>query len=251
MTESRHPVVARPARDPGRTHGEGELFDPAGHRPTGRRVAGACVAASLVLALLFAVGFVPRWLHRAAMKDDERKAAAEIARVRVARATRSETSAGLSLPGSVAAAAGDERLRARQRVRAQVAGRHRGEGHEESGARRAGPAGRRRGAAPGAGRRGAGQGRHRAGQDRRSSSRGRPTSGTRPCARPVSCRSRRLTSTHAANDAQQANLAAAEAAYGSAQANVRRLHGAARLRDHPRRRSTASSRCARPRSGSS
>jgi RND family efflux transporter MFP subunit len=221
MTESRHPVVARPAGDPGEPHGEGEVFDPAGHRPTGRRVAGACVAASLVLAILFAVGFVPRWLHRAAMKDDELKAAAEVARVRVARATRSETSAGLSLPGSIdplqetsvyARANGFVRrwlvdIGAKVTKDQVLAELDLPDVNEELRQAQAAAAQAKAGIA----------------QARSQVELARATDQRYQALRPSGVVSQQeVDQTHAANDAQQANLAAAEAAYGSAQANVRR-----------------------------
>jgi len=83
------------------SHGEGEIFDPKDHRPTGRSLRWSIALGVLVLAVLLLVGIVPRILHRSAMADDERRTEADVPRVRVARATRSLGSSTLALPGSV------------------------------------------------------------------------------------------------------------------------------------------------------
>jgi len=82
-------------------HGEGEVFDPAEHRPTTRGLGIVVVVVVLLLAGLAVAGIVPRIMHRSAMDDDERRAASEMPRVRVAKAERSTAKSGLTLPGSV------------------------------------------------------------------------------------------------------------------------------------------------------
>jgi RND family efflux transporter MFP subunit len=85
----------------GTAHGEGEVFDPAGHRPSGRALVWVGAGVAVVIAAMLVAGIVPRVLHRAAMTDDEHRAATETPRVRVARAQRSAAKGGLTLPGSV------------------------------------------------------------------------------------------------------------------------------------------------------
>jgi hypothetical protein len=82
-------------------HGEGEIFDPKGHRPTGRALRWSAIGASLALLTLLLIGIVPRVLHRSAMEEDTRQAETDLARVRVARVTRSGANSALVLPGSV------------------------------------------------------------------------------------------------------------------------------------------------------
>jgi RND family efflux transporter MFP subunit len=82
-------------------HGEGEAFDPAPHRPSSR---GLIVVGLVVVALMAAcltIGIVPRLAHRASMDRDEHQASSEVPRVRVAKAERSAAASALSLPGSV------------------------------------------------------------------------------------------------------------------------------------------------------
>jgi len=82
-------------------HGEGEVFDPAAHRPTSRGLFWVGMAFVLVLGGLVVAGVVPRLRHQASMDDDERRAATSVARVRVARAKRMPSKGALTLPGSV------------------------------------------------------------------------------------------------------------------------------------------------------
>jgi RND family efflux transporter MFP subunit len=91
----------QPLRVPDATHAETEVFDPAAHRPS----PGALVKVGAVIVLLLGgltvAGVVPRLAQRTAMAEDERLAATELPRVRVARAERAPQGKGLSLPGSV------------------------------------------------------------------------------------------------------------------------------------------------------
>ncbi|MGA3120856.1 MAG: efflux RND transporter periplasmic adaptor subunit [Polyangiaceae bacterium] len=80
---------------------EGEVFDPANHRPSGRALARVAAAVCVGLAALLVVGVLPRVLHRVAMQDEERRAETALPRVRVARAVRATGKAGLTLPGSI------------------------------------------------------------------------------------------------------------------------------------------------------
>jgi RND family efflux transporter MFP subunit len=85
------------------THGEGEVFDPAHFRPTRRGLRWSAVAGAAFLACLVTVGIVPRSLHRSAMAEEERALAETPAQVAVVRAERSSGSSSLALPGSVEA----------------------------------------------------------------------------------------------------------------------------------------------------
>jgi RND family efflux transporter MFP subunit len=209
------------ARGAEETHGEGELFDPTEHRPTRQKLVGSLLAAAFVFALLFALGIVPRWLHRSAMADDERKAAEEVARVRVARATKAEVSAGLALPGSVdplqetsvyARANGYVRkwlvdIGAKVKKDQVLAELDLPDIDEELRQAQAAAAQAKAGIA----------------QAKSQVELARATDQRYQALRPSGVVSQQeVDQTHASNDAQQANLAAAEAAYGSAQANVRR-----------------------------
>jgi RND family efflux transporter MFP subunit len=55
----------------------------------------------LAFGVLLGVGIVPRVLHRSAMAEDGTRAEGEVPKLRVARATRASASSGLALPGSV------------------------------------------------------------------------------------------------------------------------------------------------------
>jgi RND family efflux transporter MFP subunit len=82
-------------------HGEGEIFDPKEHRPTGRGLRWSLVGGSAVLVALLLVGIIPRVLHRSEMESDAKRAEGDLPRVRVARAARSVGASTLALPGSV------------------------------------------------------------------------------------------------------------------------------------------------------
>jgi RND family efflux transporter MFP subunit len=82
-------------------HGEGEIFDPAKYRPTSRGFVWVTVVFVLVLGALVAAGVIPRLLHRATLEADEKQAAIDIAKVRVARVEHIAAGGALSLPGSV------------------------------------------------------------------------------------------------------------------------------------------------------
>ncbi len=82
-------------------HGEGEVFDPAEHRPSTRGLASVSVLAALVGAGLLAAGVVPRVMHRDALETEEKGAASAVPHVRVARAERVTTGAAVVLPGTV------------------------------------------------------------------------------------------------------------------------------------------------------
>jgi RND family efflux transporter MFP subunit len=82
-------------------HHEGEGFDPAPHRPTARGLTLAAVAGGAVLATLVALGAVPRSLRAAALEQEDVVAAAVVPRVQVARAQRAASGAPVVLPGTV------------------------------------------------------------------------------------------------------------------------------------------------------
>lgn len=83
------------------THGEGEVFDPAAHRPTARGLTLLGAAGALLAAGLVATGVVPRVLHKTAMETEEHAAASAVPRVRVAKAEKVATGAPVVLPGTV------------------------------------------------------------------------------------------------------------------------------------------------------
>jgi RND family efflux transporter MFP subunit len=82
-------------------HGEGELFDPAGFRPTRSGLQWSVVAAVLFFGALLISGVVPRVLHRSAMAEEASLSGDEAARVPVVRAARAVEVSSLALPGSV------------------------------------------------------------------------------------------------------------------------------------------------------
>lgn len=82
-------------------HAEGEVFDPALHRPSSRGLALASTLGLLALVGLAGAGIVPRVLHRAAVEAEEKSAATDVVKVRVATATQASSSEPVMLPGSV------------------------------------------------------------------------------------------------------------------------------------------------------
>src|SRR5580692_7473420 len=92
-----HPTHAPEAE----VHGEGEMFDPREHRPTPRGLAWSAAVGAVLLGGLLVVGVVPRVLHASAMGEDARALEQESARVLVIRAERSVDATNLVLPGSV------------------------------------------------------------------------------------------------------------------------------------------------------
>lgn len=81
--------------------GEGEAFDPAPFRPTRRGLGWCGVAGAGLLGALVALGLVPRMIHRSALAAESRALAEAPARVAVTRAQRSVEASDLVLPGSV------------------------------------------------------------------------------------------------------------------------------------------------------
>jgi RND family efflux transporter MFP subunit len=82
-------------------HGEGEVFDPAPHRPTGHSFAWVGLGAAIVFGGLLVAGVVPRVLRERTLAADERQAAIDVAKVRAAKAYRTTPKGPLNLPGSV------------------------------------------------------------------------------------------------------------------------------------------------------
>jgi RND family efflux transporter MFP subunit len=93
-------VSSTPATEPG-AHAEGEVFDPAPHRPSLRSFVVVGAVNLVLFGVLIASGVIPRLLHRNVMEEESHAAAAELPRIRVARAERVPSKAGLALPGSV------------------------------------------------------------------------------------------------------------------------------------------------------
>jgi RND family efflux transporter MFP subunit len=82
-------------------HGEGEVFDPAPHRPKGKRLAVAAMLGVGAIGALVVDGVVPRLFHERALAAEETRAAAETPKVLAAKVERSNKEGDLVLPGSV------------------------------------------------------------------------------------------------------------------------------------------------------
>lgn len=82
-------------------HVEGEVFDPAEHRPSPRALGRTGALAILGLAALLAAGVVPRVRHRSAAMAEEAVAASTRPRVDVAVARRVSSGTPVVLPGTV------------------------------------------------------------------------------------------------------------------------------------------------------
>jgi RND family efflux transporter MFP subunit len=82
-------------------HAEGEVFDPKPHHPTRRALSVSLAVGGLALASLLAAGILPRVAQRRAMVEAERAAAADAPNVKVSRAARGPASTALELPGSM------------------------------------------------------------------------------------------------------------------------------------------------------
>ena len=80
---------------------EGEVFDPAPHRPNRRSLRAAALMTGAVFVALLAVGIVPRIFHHAAMQADIRRAATDLPKVQVAKVERSIAGSTLVLPASI------------------------------------------------------------------------------------------------------------------------------------------------------
>ena len=82
-------------------HGEGADFEPAAHRPSGRRLFATGVGVVILATALAASGAIPRALQRTAAAKEEEAAASLVPRVLTARAQRAAAEAPLVLPGTV------------------------------------------------------------------------------------------------------------------------------------------------------
>jgi RND family efflux transporter MFP subunit len=82
-------------------HAEAAAFDPAPFRPTKKGLRWSAVAAAGVFLSLVVLGVTPRVTHRSAMAAEARALEREPARVSVVRAERSLDASALALPGSV------------------------------------------------------------------------------------------------------------------------------------------------------
>ena len=83
------------------SHGEHAEFDPAAHHPSPRRLFLTGLGAVVLAVALGASGAIPRALQKTAAAKEEQAAATLVPRVLVARAQRASTEAPLVLPGSV------------------------------------------------------------------------------------------------------------------------------------------------------
>jgi RND family efflux transporter MFP subunit len=97
MTQSIEPTERHEGET---THGEGEVFDPAAHQPTSRGLVAIGALAVLAVAGLGAAGAVPRARHLAAAEREARAVAEAVPQVQVAKAQRS-AGAPVVLPGTV------------------------------------------------------------------------------------------------------------------------------------------------------
>jgi len=82
-------------------HPEGDSFDPADHRPTRRGLRRLGTGAVLVLAALVAAGLVPRAVRRAVAEKEAKAAASVVPTVEVARARKEASTGPVVLPGTV------------------------------------------------------------------------------------------------------------------------------------------------------
>ena len=88
----------------GPSHAGDEGFDPAPHRPTPRALAATALGAALAVGVATALGAFPRLRARETAREDHARLAAIAARVVVARPVRAPAgSGGVTLPGSVQA----------------------------------------------------------------------------------------------------------------------------------------------------
>jgi RND family efflux transporter MFP subunit len=203
-------------------HREAEVFDPAAHRPSGRRVAKVGVGVALGFVVLLGLGVAPRLWHESAMAEDARRAAQQVPHVRAAQATRLAASAVLVLPGSIeplqetsvyARANGYVRkwlvdIGARVAKNQVLAELELPDIDEELRQAQASAAQAKAGIA----------------QARAQLELARATDRRTLAMRPAGLVSEQdVDQSRASREAQVANVAAAEAAFGSAQANVRRL----------------------------
>jgi RND family efflux transporter MFP subunit len=94
---------SKPSRHDAQTgnHGEGELFDPADHPPTSRGLFTLAAASVLVVIGLGVAGVIPRALARAAIEERASVAAAVVPQVQVAKAHREAAGGPVILPGTV------------------------------------------------------------------------------------------------------------------------------------------------------
>jgi membrane fusion protein (multidrug efflux system) len=82
-------------------HGEGEVFDPARFRPKRRGLTWSAGVVAVFFGCLVTTGLVPRMIHRSAMASAARATEERSANVTVVRAERSAAASRVVLPGSV------------------------------------------------------------------------------------------------------------------------------------------------------
>ena len=80
---------------------EGANFDPAHHRPGPRHLFAAGGLAAVLFTGLGLAGVVPRLANRAAAHEEQEQAAKELPRVAVAKPVRAAAGSGVTLPGSI------------------------------------------------------------------------------------------------------------------------------------------------------
>jgi RND family efflux transporter MFP subunit len=83
------------------SHAAETSFDPAPHRPSRGRLVVVGVFAVLLLGGLAAAGIVPRLAGRAAAREEQVRSESELPRVIVAKPVRAATGNGVTLPGSI------------------------------------------------------------------------------------------------------------------------------------------------------
>ena len=94
-----------PTTDPNESaHAGDESFDPIPHRPGAKGVAVSALLAALVVGALIAAGVIPRLAARRTARADHERAVELVARVMVTRPSRAPAgSGGVTLPGSILA----------------------------------------------------------------------------------------------------------------------------------------------------
>ncbi len=98
MTQSIEPAANN---EGGGSHPEGEVFDPAAHHPTSRGLIVLGTAAAVIAAGLVAAGAIPRVLQRTATENEAKATASVVPRVLVVQAQRAAAGTPVVLPGTV------------------------------------------------------------------------------------------------------------------------------------------------------
>ncbi|MDP9149911.1 MAG: efflux RND transporter periplasmic adaptor subunit [Myxococcota bacterium] len=96
---ARDTVIPGTGRSEG--HGGGDDLDPVAHRPSRRQLWRVALVGAIALAALLLAGILPRILRRASMGREESRASSGLSRLRVASAVRAAPRAHVLLPASI------------------------------------------------------------------------------------------------------------------------------------------------------